>query len=341
MSFPLDHCHMQKPGIIYHIYFCVVHGGASPSCGVFKDYSNMAVEIILRKEHEIKRIYYTYSTYSSTLAWQISWTEEPGGLPSMESLQSDTTERLHFHFSLSWIGEGNCNPLQCFCLKNPKDWGAWWAVVPGVTQSRTWLKQLSSSSSSITLTKGFPDGSVVNNPPANAGHASSTPELGRSSGEGNGKSLQYSCLENPMVRGALQATIHRVAKRRTWLSHRAWERLYSLVPGEGYRAHHARTTWEKCQGSGSNLASWGAKKESENSWVRASLEYQDGVHKQTAWGDFTGVSHCHQIPTRGGQRRGTREKSDYSCAPGHLRIAHSLSVGMLRCQEMGLACRWQ
>ena len=61
---------------------------------------------------------------------------------------SDTTERLHFHFSLSWIGEGNGNPLQCSCLENPRDGGAWWAAVYGVAQSRTWLKWLSSSSSS-------------------------------------------------------------------------------------------------------------------------------------------------------------------------------------------------
>ena len=62
--------------------------------------------------------------------------------------ESDTTEPLHFHFSLSCIGEGNGNPLQCFCLENPKDEGAWWAVVYGVPQSRTRLKRLSSSSSS-------------------------------------------------------------------------------------------------------------------------------------------------------------------------------------------------
>ena len=58
------------------------------------------------------------------------------------------TERLHFHFSLSCIGEGNGNPLQCSCLENPRDGGAWWAVVYGVTQSQTRLKRLSSSSSS-------------------------------------------------------------------------------------------------------------------------------------------------------------------------------------------------
>ena len=61
----------------------------------------------------------------------------------------DTTERLHFHFSLSCIGEGNGNPLQCFCLENPMDRGAWWAAVYGIAQSWTQLKRLSSSSSSI------------------------------------------------------------------------------------------------------------------------------------------------------------------------------------------------
>ena len=58
------------------------------------------------------------------------------------------TERLHFYFSLPCIGEGNGNPLQCSCLENPKDGGAWWAAVYGVAQSRTRLKRLSSSSSS-------------------------------------------------------------------------------------------------------------------------------------------------------------------------------------------------
>ena len=61
----------------------------------------------------------------------------------------DTTERLHFHFSLSCIGEGNGNPLQCSCPENPRVGGAWWAAVYGVSQSRTRLKRLSSSSSSM------------------------------------------------------------------------------------------------------------------------------------------------------------------------------------------------
>ena len=83
--------------------------------------------------------------HSSTLAWKIPWEEEPGRLQSMGSLESDTTERLHFHFSLSCIGEGNGNPLQCSCLENPRDREPWWAAIYGVAQSQTRLKQLSSS----------------------------------------------------------------------------------------------------------------------------------------------------------------------------------------------------
>ena len=85
--------------------------------------------------------------HSSTLAWKILWTEEPGRLQSMGSLESDTTEQLHFDFSLACIGEGNGNPLQYSCLENPRDGGAWWAAIYGVAQSRTRLKRLSSSSS--------------------------------------------------------------------------------------------------------------------------------------------------------------------------------------------------
>ena len=83
--------------------------------------------------------------HSSTLAWKTPRTEEPGGLQSMGSLR--VTERLHFHFSLSCIGEGNGNPLQYSCLENPRDRRACWAAIYGVTQNRTRLKWLSSSSS--------------------------------------------------------------------------------------------------------------------------------------------------------------------------------------------------
>ena len=77
------------------------------------------------------------ATHSSILAWRIPGTEEPGGLQSMGSLRIDTTERLHFHFPLSCIEEGNGNPLQCSCLENPRDGGAWWAAIYGVAESVT------------------------------------------------------------------------------------------------------------------------------------------------------------------------------------------------------------
>ena len=62
--------------------------------------------------------------HSSTLAWKIPWAEEPGGLLSMGLEESETTERLHYQFSLSCIGERNGNSLQCSCLENPRDGGA-------------------------------------------------------------------------------------------------------------------------------------------------------------------------------------------------------------------------
>ena len=71
--------------------------------------------------------------------------------------ESDTTEQPHFHFSLSCIGEGNGNPLQCSCLENPRDGGAWWAAVYRVAQSRTQLKRLTSSMLLNILLHGFKD----------------------------------------------------------------------------------------------------------------------------------------------------------------------------------------
>ena len=92
--------------------------------------------------------------HSSTLAWKLLWMKEPGGLQSMGSRRvgHDWVTSL----SLSCTGEGNGNPLQCSCLENPRDGGAWWATVSGVAQSRTWLKRLSSSSSRVL--QGFPGG---------------------------------------------------------------------------------------------------------------------------------------------------------------------------------------
>ena len=101
--------------------------------------------------------------------WRRQWHPTPALLPgkshgrrSLEACSpwgrwgSDTTERLHFHFSLSCIGEGNGNPLQCSCLENPRDSGAWWAAIYGVAQSQTRLKQLSSSNSSLGLKPSSP-----------------------------------------------------------------------------------------------------------------------------------------------------------------------------------------
>ena len=93
--------------------------------------------------------------HSSSLARKIPWMEEPGGLQSMGSLGVGHNERLHFHFSLSCIGEGNGNPLQCSCLENPRDGGAWWAAVYRVTQSRTRLKRLSSNNFTLIFPWGF------------------------------------------------------------------------------------------------------------------------------------------------------------------------------------------
>ena len=96
------------------------------------------------------------------LKWQSTPVLLPGKSHGWRSLvgcspwgceESDTTEWLNLHFSLSWIGEGNGNPLQCSCLENPRDGGAWWAAVYGVAQGQTRLKRLSSSSSRVHCVK--------------------------------------------------------------------------------------------------------------------------------------------------------------------------------------------
>ena len=87
--------------------------------------------------------------HSSTLAWKIHGQRSLVGCSSWDREELDTTEQLHFHFSLSCIGEGNGNLLQYSCLENPRDGGAWWTAVYGVAQSQTRLRQLSSSSSRV------------------------------------------------------------------------------------------------------------------------------------------------------------------------------------------------
>ena len=150
----------------------------------------------------------------------------------MGSLESDTTERLHFHFSLSCIGEGNGNPFQCSCLENPRDGGAWWAAVYGIAQGRTRLKWLSSSSSSIlgrrqwqptpVLLPGKSHGrrSLVGCNPWGREVLGTTERLHFSLScirEGNGNPLQCSCLENPRDGGAWRAAVYGVAQSGTWL----------------------------------------------------------------------------------------------------------------------------
>ena len=102
------------------------------------------------------------SSYRQRRQWHPTLVLLPGKSHGWRSLvgcspwgpqESDMTERLYFHFSLLSIGEGNGNPLQCSCLENPRDGGAWWAAVYGVAQSRTRLKRLSSSSNILTEEK--------------------------------------------------------------------------------------------------------------------------------------------------------------------------------------------
>ena len=151
--------------------------------------------------------------------WRRNWQPTPVFLPGESQgsgslvgfrlwgrTESDTTERLDFHFSLSCIGEGNGNPLQCSCLENPRHRGAWLASVYGVAQSRTRLRRLSSSSSISSSSSssdiwGFPGGTVVKNLPPNAedaGDTGSIPGSGRFPEEGNEYRFQYSCLGNSM-----------------------------------------------------------------------------------------------------------------------------------------------
>ena len=127
--------------------------------------------------------------------------------------ESDTTERLPFHFSLSCIAEGIGSSLQCSCLENPRDGGAWWTAIYGVAQSQTQLKWLSSSSK-----------------------------------EGNGNSLQYSCLENPVDIGAWWAAVHGVTQSWTRLSNFTF--TFHLHALEKEMATHSSVLAWRIPGSG-------------------------------------------------------------------------------------------
>jgi len=115
-----------------------------------ESFRDMSAYRILKIQLLVKKSEKAMVTHSSTLAWRIPWTEETAvhGCSPWGHEESDTTEQLHFHFSLPCIGEGNGNTLQCSCLENLRDGRAWWAAVYGVAQSQTPLKWLSSSSSS-------------------------------------------------------------------------------------------------------------------------------------------------------------------------------------------------
>ena len=122
------------------------------------------------------------------------------------------TEQLHFQFSLSCIGEGNGNPLQCSFLENPRDGGAWWAAIYGVAQSQTRLKRLSSSSSSSS--SRWCSGKE---PTCQCRRCRFYPWVRKIPGVGNGNPLEYSCLENSMDRGGWRATARRITKSQTQL----------------------------------------------------------------------------------------------------------------------------
>ena len=126
---------MSSLSILFHwaicLFLCPYH---NLSCCCFV----VSLWILLEK---------AMAPHSSTLAWKIPWMEEPGGLQSLGSLRVGYDWATSFHFSLSCIGEGNGNPLQYSCLENPRDEGAWWAAIYGVTQRWTRLKRLGSSSS--------------------------------------------------------------------------------------------------------------------------------------------------------------------------------------------------
>ena len=134
----------ETPGkhVLRYVFFILIEVSVSSvqfSCSVVSD-------SLQPHESQQARLEKAMAPHSRILAWKIPWTEEPGQLQSMGWLR--VGHGWATSLSLSCIGEGNGNPLQCSCLENPEVGGAWWAAVCGVVWSRTWLKRLSSSSSS-------------------------------------------------------------------------------------------------------------------------------------------------------------------------------------------------
>ena len=199
--------------------------------------------------------------HSSTLAWKIQWTGEPGRLQSMGSrrVRHDWATSLSLFTFMHWRRKWQPTPV--FLPENPRDGGAWWAAVYGVAQSWTGLKRLSRRrrSSSFWLSTEIAISNLINcliqfislvpfipsALPLNffsylSGIFQSSKQRIR---EGNGTPLQYSCLENPMDGGAWKAAVHGVAKSRTRLSDftslftfmhwkRKWQPTPVFLPGE-------------------------------------------------------------------------------------------------------------
>ena len=148
--------------------------------------------------------------HSSTLAWEIPWMEEPGKLQFMGLLRVGH-DWLHFHFSLSPIGEGNGNPLQCSCLENPRDIGACGLPSMGSHRVGNNWSDLAAATVKFCITSNVPR-------------------------DGNGTPLQCSCLENPVDRGAWWAAVHGVTRSQTRLTSLSlftfmhWRRKWQPTP---------------------------------------------------------------------------------------------------------------
>ena len=150
----------QIYALIKHSIFLMAHLPSMKRCKTFKIKKNIPeiIKVTLKLKLLFTDVLRSELVRGHTIIgrrqWQPTQVLSPGKSHGQRSLVgcspwgrwgSDTTEQLHFHFSLSCIGEGNGNPLQCSCLENPRDRGAWWAAIYGVAQSQTQLKQLSSS----------------------------------------------------------------------------------------------------------------------------------------------------------------------------------------------------
>ena len=155
------------------------------------------------------------ATYSSILAWRIPWTEEPGRLPSIGSLRvehdwSDFICTYHKNINNMYVDYIQLN-IDIMSVFRQEERRGRILTFMNVNRVGHYIWSI------ICLISGFPGGSDGEESTCNIGNLGLIPASGRSSGEGNGYPLQYSCLENPMDRGAWRATVPGVTKRQTWL----------------------------------------------------------------------------------------------------------------------------